>query len=294
MTIHDDENVLTIDGDLNRPAQVGYFSRSCDRIIRERRHTEVLVKVNDMERTFPNTEVPIAAIVDHHRRRGVEFRIDADQWGAFLDAFALEPSEPGDGAKLLSRVWCFDDASAAPLVEQLADEVARRMSFAEGAEPAFRWSLREAMDNVIRHSGVGRGFVEVQAHPHRDRVAVCVADQGVGLWHALESWEDAPETELHALARAIAERAPDESGAGRAGGLRALCLVVTETDGWMSITSGKSGIQLKKGYTPRLTSTGFAVDQQWRGTCIDFQMNSSAPLPADGIWATLAAERSAS
>ena len=148
MPIHDDGNRLVIDGDLNRPAQVGYFGRSCDRIIRERHHTEVVVSVHEMDRTFPNVEVPIAAIVDHHRRRGVHFLLDTDLEGGIVGAFDPLPFRTDTVAPRLSRIWRFDAAAATPLADALALEVAERIVFGEGVQPAFTWCLHEVMANA--------------------------------------------------------------------------------------------------------------------------------------------------
>ena len=119
--------------------------------------------------------------------------------------------------------------------------------------------------------------MEVQAHPQRHRVAVCVADQGVGVWRALADSPHSPDTESDSLSLAITEQVARDGSGGHGNGLWALSRIVAAGAGWLAITSGTAGLQVRRA-GPRTSNAGFAVDPQWRGVSVDFQLNVGEPI----------------
>ena len=179
MAVHDDGNVITLSGDLDRHIQADHFIQSCNRVIRQRGWSDVLIRFENVGRRFPNVTAPVAAIVDYHRSQDVDFKVEPG-WGGTREFTIIDPVDAGNDLdstpEVLSRVWRFDEHSAHLLADRIVKELLERMDLSEGVHTAFNWCLWEVMDNVIQHSQAERGFVEAQAHPQTQRLAVCVAD----------------------------------------------------------------------------------------------------------------------
>ena len=209
MAVRDEDNVITLSGHLDRHTQADYFIQSCNRVIRERGWSDVLIRFEDLQRRFPNVTAPVAAVVDYHRSRDVRFEVEPG-WDGTRERTCIDPADAGkdlqSSPEVLSRVWRFDEHSAHLLADRIVKELLERMNLGEGVHTAFNWCLWEVMDNVIQHSQAECGFVEAQAHPQRQRLAVCVADAGIGILKSLSGSKHRPRNEEDAITLASKRR----------------------------------------------------------------------------------------
>ncbi len=278
MPIQDQTDTIRISGGLDHPNQVEYFLRSCARVIDQRGFSDVKVYISDLTRVFPDASVPIAAAVDHYQRAGVSFQLEPalrphTRLTCFRPFHHCE-TPAGESIPPLSRVWMFDKDCAVQLADAILNAALPAIPFAKGAFDAFSWSIWEVMDNVLQHSGLDHGFVEAQVHPTTQRLAICVADQGVGVYTSLRDSRHRPRTERDALTLAVRERVTRDESIGQGNGLWGLYRLVSLHNGRLRITSGKSSLDVLGGEIS--TESGItSLGAQSPGTTVDFQLTTS-------------------
>ncbi len=168
--------------------------------------------------------------------------------------------------------------SAHVLADRIVKELLERMSLGEGVHTAFNWCLWEVMDNVIQHSQAEYGFVETQAHPQRQRLAVCVADAGIGILTSLSGSKHRPRNEEDAITLAIQEKVTRDANAGQGNGLRGLYQIVAQNDGRLSISSGRGVLDARGSDAPQTYGTSWEIDGENVGTTVDFQIPTANPI----------------
>ena len=276
-----DGNVITLSGDLSHPAQADYFIQGCHQVIRRRGWSEVLIRFDSVGRRFPNVTAPIAAVVEHHRSRGVQFDVEGG-WEGTRERTCIDPVDAGaeldTGTGVLSRVWRFDERSAHPLADRIVYELLDQMSLSEGVHPAFNWCLWEVMDNVLQHSRAECGFVEAQTHPRAQNLAVCVADAGVGILESFSGSRHRPGNAVDAITLAIQENVTRDANIGQGNGLRGLYQIVAQNDGRLRISSGRGVLDVHGAETPDTNMDSWEIDRQWVGTTVDFQLSTAHPI----------------
>lgn len=281
MAVHDEGNVITLSGDLAHHTQADYFIQSCNRVIGQRGWSDVRIRFDGIRRRFPNVTVPIAATVDHHRSQGVEFAVEPG-WEGTRERTSIDPANAGTdlepAPEVLSRVWRFDEYSAHLLADRIVHELLERMDLGEGVHTAFNWCLWEVMDNVIQHSQAERGFVEAQAHPNTQRLAVCVADAGIGILESFRGSKHRPHNEEDAITLAIQERVTRDSNVGQGNGLRGLYRIVAQNGGRLRISSGRGVLDARGAEAPRTFGNSWEIDRLNVGTTVDFQLPTSTPI----------------
>lgn len=281
MAVHDEGNVITLSADLDRHTQADYFIQSCNRVIRQRGWSEVVVRFQDVRRRFPNVTAPVAAIVDYHRSRDVSFEVEPG-WEGTREQTCIDPIDAGSdldsSPEVLSRVWRFDEHSAHLLADRIVKELLERMELGAGVHDAFNWCLWEVMDNVIQHSEAEHGFVEAQAHPQARRLAVCVADAGIGILESLRGSKHGPRNEEDAITLAIQEKVTRDANVGQGNGLRGLYQIVAQNSGRLRISSGRGVLDARGADAPRTYGNSWEIDRQNVGTTVDFQLPTSDPI----------------
>ena len=93
MSVDLEGSAIQLSGNFDHPANVEWFVRHCKRLIDEQGDEDVAVRIRDIGRCFPNAEVPIAAVVDYYKHRGVNFLIDEDRWSGIH--FGVRAHHPG-------------------------------------------------------------------------------------------------------------------------------------------------------------------------------------------------------
>ena len=152
------------------------------------------------------------------------------------------------------------------------------MELGEGVHPAFNWCLWEVMDNVLQHSQAECGFVEAQAHPNTQRLAVCVADAGIGILESFRGSRHRPRNEEDAITLAIQEKVTRDANVGQGNGLRGLYQIVAQNNGGLRISSGRGVLDARGAQAPHTHGHSWAIDPQRVGTTVDFQLPTSNPI----------------
>ena len=281
LAVLDDGNMITLSGDLDRHRQADDFIQSCNHVIGQRGWSEVLIRFDGVGRRFPNVTAPIAATVDYYRSHGVRFDIEHGR-AATPERTCIEPVDAAtdleSGPEVLSRVWRFDEHSAHSLADRIIGELLEQMDLGEGVHTAFNWCLWEVMDNVIQHSQTEHGFVETQAYPRTEHLAVCVADAGIGILESFRGTKHRPRSEADAITLAIKEKVTRDSKIGQGNGLRGLYQIVAQNSGRLRISSGRGVLDVRGAEAPRTYADSWAIDAINVGTSVDFQLPTSEAI----------------
>ena len=282
MAVHDHDNVIELEGAFDHPAAVRSFSGSCNRVIEQRAYEDVVIRIRNVGRCFPNAEVPIAAIVDYHKHRGVNFLIDEDRQSPIRSAFepsSLEESGAPISGSPISRIWRFTESSATPIADAIARSLLERLALEEGVFKAINWCLYEIMDNVLQHAESEVGFVEAQVHPASQRVAICIADAGIGFRRSFRNSRHRAQTESDAISLSVQERLTRDSEVGAGNGLWGLYQIVTKNEGLLAIHSGRGTFRVQGSEGGHADDEdGWWLSDTRRGAVVDFQLPVDRPI----------------
>ena len=276
MSVDLEGSAIQLSGNFDHPANVEWFVRHCKRLIDEQGDEDVAVRIRDIGRCFPNAEVPIAAVVDYYKHRGVNFLIDEDRWSGIH--FAFEPTTLEDPhvpivVDPISRIWRFTESSATPIADAISRSLLERLALEEGVFGAINWCLYEIMDNVLQHAESEVGFVEAQVHPASKRVAICIADAGVGFKQSFRNSRHRAHTESDAITLSVQERLTRDSQVGAGNGLWGLYQIVTKNDGLLSIHSGSGTFRVQGADASHADDEGgWWLSNTRRGAVVDFQL----------------------
>jgi hypothetical protein len=112
----------------------------------------------------------------------------------------------------------------------------------EGVLHGSIWSLNEVMDNVIQHSGTGKGFVMTQLLHKNTCLNVCIYDYGLGIFKTLANSIHKPKSAVDAITLCIKEGVTRDEKIGQGNGLWGLHNIISQNNGRLNILSGKGGM----------------------------------------------------
>ena len=282
MSVDLEANAIQLSGNFDHPGNVEWFVRQCKRLVDQQGYEDVSIRIRDVGSCFPNVEVPIAAVVDYYKQRGVNFLIDEDRRAPIH--FAFEPFSLGDpgvpvGVDPISRIWRFTEHSATPIADAISRSLLERLALEEGVFRAINWCLYEIMDNVLQHAESEVGFVEAQVHQASKRVAVCIADAGIGFRRSFRNSHHRPGTESDAITLSVQEHFTRDSQVGAGNGLWGLYQIVTKNDGLLSIHSGRGSLRVQGAETSDSHDDGgWWLSDTHRGAVVDFQLPVDRPI----------------
>ena len=244
----------------------------------------------------PADAVPIVAIADFHRRRGVRVSFDCPDGSAPSHVFAgfisgsLSPSAAGTGCQpcqgavqSFGRVWRFgtyDEQNE--IVNSMTLQLSKSALLGKGVKESFIWCLNEVLDNVMTHSA-SQGYVMVTVDESTSRLKVCVFDLGIGLKASFNGSCYSPADDAEAVRLAL--KANVTSGIGQGNGLWGLHeLIRRAKDGSMSIASG-GAVCL---FAPRDGADDVSAFHGWHGfagtTLVDFRMSLDGDVSLGGVF----------
>ena len=250
----------------------------------------------------PCDVVPLVAVVDFHRRRGVDFTLSAPDGTALAVAISgltsgrLAPDLENPPDNPFGRVWRFssyDEQNA--LVNAMTLQLGKSALLGKGVKEAFIWCLNEVMDNVLTHSspnGGARGYVMATVVGAK-RLKVCVVDLGIGLRASFAGTQYATEDDYAAITTAM--KAKVTSGIGQGNGLWGLHELIRRAEaGSVSIASGgaaylfspKDGVDGRVDCIP-LSGFGGTTRVDFRmalGGAVDFDQVFPGSLPVVDLW----------
>lgn len=253
------------------------FSEKCASLV-ESGAEELVIEFGEVNRVFPNARVPIAAIVDYYKRQGVRFDI-ASPTGPMGLATMIQPlTQPEAYSRVHSYVWQFDEQIAHQIAERVVEAVNREAVLAKGNLEAFNWCIWEIMDNVALHSATSIGFVEVQIHKNNHRLAICIADSGVGIRQTLQQSGRNPRTEEDAITQAMERGVTRDKKQFQGNGLWGLHQIVLANKGALSITSGRGSVMIDGASSVRASLRRNWIAPDAAGTIVDFQLAYDTPV----------------
>lgn len=277
----EDDRTFTIKMErLNHRADIANFILD----IREAQHDGFNKIVIDLSKTkekvFPNTCVPIAAIIQYLRlEKGLEIQtLGASGFLAVVrldDPLIANETNISTQINIFSRIWKFQDSkSVYLLVDAFVAAIQEYVECAPGVLETLEWSFNEVMDNVMQHSRSGSGYIMVQVHKETKRLAACIADTGIGIYGSLKVSKHKPKTVVDALTLSIQEGITRDPGIGQGNGLWGLSEIVTRNQGRLEITSGNG--QLTISHDGRITTKDDLtyLSKKAQSAIVDFQLNT--------------------
>ena len=230
----------------------------------------------------PRDVVPLVAVADFHRRRGVDFTISAPDGTEMANAIVgltvgrLAPDPESPPVSPFGRVWrfsSFDEQNT--IVNAMTLQLGKTALLGKGVKASFIWCLNEVMDNVLTHSapdGRAAGYVMVTVASESRRLKACVFDLGIGLRASFEGSAYAPADDYDAIALAL--KANVTSGIGQGNGLWGLHELIRRAEcGSVSIASGDAAYL----FSPKDGADGRMAHVPLPGfvgtTLVDFRMS---------------------
>lgn len=273
-----DRNIIVV-RDLNNPFDVGVFLRIVYRIAQLEGYDDIYLDMSETDKAFPNACVPIAAIIHYYRTKGVDIHIQ--NLPPLLRIMHFDdPPHPDkktleESPDTLSRIWRFrSPQEVSALTGSYVDALAERIECSSGVLEAFEWCINEVMDNVLQHSGNSEGLIMVQIHPDKHRAAICLSDNGTGIWGTLLHSQYKPRNAVDAITLALKEGVTRDSQEYQGNGLWGLLEIVRENAGMLTIKSGDGSVSYKGGEVRPFSGLPF-LDKDHQGTTVDFQIDTS-------------------
>lgn len=266
---------------LNRAQAVSQFINAINSGIRAG-YDNFLVDVSSIEGVFPNTVVPIAALIDSYKEEKVIFEYGRIPIALQSTNFNNPQFYDGDSNHILSRVWMFSNSSEiSDIVDAFGVELRKEDRFPEGTITSLMWSLNEVMDNVLIHSNSEYGYVMGQIHKSTKKIAFTVCDYGRGIYNSLrESQLHKPKSAIDAITLAIQEEVTRDRKVGQGNGLFGLHSIISQGNGTLEIVSSGASYKTMGGKT----STHNYLPKRSNntpGTIVDFQINYGNNISLD-------------
>ncbi|MBI4741331.1 MAG: DUF4325 domain-containing protein [Betaproteobacteria bacterium] len=244
----------------------------------------------DVGNAYPNGVIPLVLLLESYRQQGREIGVVLPEAERLVRLFAsndwirhLDPRLVGtSGVRLASALHSFgSDEELNELINREIDAVLGRVTFAEGVAQAFEWTLNEIAGNVLVHSGVGAGLMQVVAMPQTHHLAIVVADRGTGIPETIRrAYPDYPNDEAaieHALQKGVTSRPDFGQGKGLTGALE---IVKENNRGRFEIHSGKGYVGWVDGR--------FAIKSDFPpfpGTVVDVQLDTAHAIDVSrALW----------
>lgn len=266
---------------LNRAQAVSQFINAINSGIRAG-YDNFLVDVSSIEGVFPNTVVPIAALIDSYKEEKVIFEYGRIPIALQSTNFNNPQFYDGDSNHIMSRVWMFSNSSEiSDIVDAFGVELRKEDRFPEGTITSLMWSLNEVMDNVLIHSNSEYGYVMGQIHKSTKKIAFTVCDYGRGIYNSLrESQLHKPKSAIDAITLAIQEEVTRDRKVGQGNGLFGLHSIISQGNGTLEIVSSGASYKTMGGKT----STHNYLPKRSNntpGTIVDFQINYGNNISLD-------------
>jgi hypothetical protein len=235
---------------------------------------------------YPNAVAPVAAVVDLFRQRGLDVKFM--NVPPALHRVSLDHPVEATKANLRQQpahwntVWRYSDGDQVfALAKSLIEDLIERIEFGPGVLEALSWCLYEILDNVLQHARIGTGYIMLQYMPGARRLAVCIADAGIGVHKSfIEGGHYQPILAKDALELAVAQWT-SSTGEPRGNGLYGLAEVVGQNIGTLDLRSGRA--LLHRSRTQRYSiqldpAEQLFIDADHYCTAVDFQLSVQNPV----------------
>lgn len=241
----------------------------------------IILDFSNTKRIFPEACVPISAYISLLTSEGISF--NARNSPPFLVACRMLSPVTVDTARHrdtnypLAKMWRFTESGeVAQIVSMFVDALAAAHVCTTGVLEGFEWCLNEILDNVLQHSDGSAGFVMMQVHKLNNRLSICIADHGQGIFRSLSSSRFRPTSALNAITLAVKSGVTRDPNIGQGNGLWGLSEIVRLNIGSMNIISGPAAIFFDGQSTK--TFERLPCNRERHGTSVIFQINTDKPI----------------
>lgn len=268
---------------ISHPRDVSEFIKAVYQATRKAGYDELTLDFSQVTKVFPNACVPICAAIDHYIRNGIRFKVQ--NLPSFLaithmiEPFEVTSENLRTAMDPTSRVWVIsNEQGVSSLLDNYVYALSQKIECMTGVIEAFEWSLNEVMDNVLQHSVISRGFVMVQVHPDAHRIAICVADAGIGIYNSLLSSVHRPTSVVDAITLSVKEGVTRDTSIGQGNGLWGLLEIVSANRGSLTLTSGPGSVFYRPNSKVQTFDNLPFLDRRFQGTIVDFQLHTTTPI----------------
>ena len=259
----------------------------CAWLLRNPNAKEILLIFEQDFRIFPNMMAPLAALVEFLHEVNVKPKIHVKH-PTLQDCSVFEPqrvknySPRSDPSNL---VWKYSNSQELEtLITAVVEDLYRRVSSESQVLLALEYCMGELMDNVLRHSKNGAGYFMYALQKNGERIALSIADQGIGVLQSFDKSAYRPMNATDAISLAMT-KGITSSADGAGNGLWTSSEIITNNSGQFTITSSGGSIYYDKSKSKISTYDKVpTLDPYWPGTHLDFQLNFSSSVDFSSIW----------
>jgi len=151
------------------------------------------------------------------------------------------------------------------VLEKLMGVLKANVPIDDNVFTSLDYCFNEILDNVLLHSNANEGWVVGQYFSNMNAIRLVVCDFGIGVCSSLNKAYSFTEEE--ALRKCIEEGITNGKGQGH--GLFATSKFIELNQGWLSIFSGNSKLDLNENNL-EITEIPF-----WQGTCVYLRINTN-------------------
>lgn len=227
---------------MNHPSCVSSFLRAIQHGIEKGFKSFIIEWKGNL--VFPDTCVPIAGIISHYKEKhNIDFSYILPsncylQHCGFTDPFSKSADEIEKELYPFDKLFKYSNSTqVAALTQTYINCISGQTECSDGVLTGLIWYLNEVMDNVLVHSKSEHGFVMAQYHQAINTVAICVYDNGIGIYNSLKKSVHRPRTAIDAITLAIQEGIGD--GQGQGNGLFGLYQIVKKTMAHLPLLQGQ-------------------------------------------------------
>lgn len=227
---------------------------------REKGYEEIEIDLTACETAFPDGMLPLIAGVDALRREGLEISVvlPADlelerlfintNWAHLLQPDRYDPSETTHVRHVAARRFA-DAEQQQHLVNEAVNVLLGGMTALQRDDlAALEWSINEITDNVLNHAQCELGgILQVSTFEGSRKVAVGVADSGIGILASLRQGHPDLRGDVQAIYRALEAGVTRHSDAGQGNGMAGVLRIATMSQGMVDITSRRAQIVYREG-----------------------------------------------
>lgn len=245
---------------------------------REKGYEEIEIDLSGCETAFPVGMLPLIAGVDALRRDGLDVSValpvDPELERLFINtnwAHLLEPdryraSETPHGRHVAARRFANAEQQQRLVNEAVNVLLGGITALQRDDLAALEWSINEITDNVLNHAQCELGgILQVSTFEGSRKVAVGVADSGIGILASLRQGHPDLQGDVQAIYRALEAGVTRHSDVGQGNGMAGVLRIATMSQGAVEITSRRAQILYRKGESRDFRRK---KDQEFPGTFV--------------------------
>jgi len=243
----------------------------------------IILDLSNISRVYPNGIVPTICEVNRLKRLGINFQLippkDEDTrnyceelgWFHYLspDEYPLKDNRYQNFS--LHRFNNVDELNE--VINGVLDVCLKHLIFETGALQAFEWTINEIAGNVLVHSGIEEGFIQVLVDRAHNKLNFIVCDFGVGIPYNIKNAFPEIKSDKMAIEHAIKKGVTSNPEHGQGNGLAGSVAIAIASNSSLFITSKGGRIKVLDG---RVKSE--KQFPPFEGTSVEMQFNTQIAI----------------